>query len=455
MIEVVILGAGKGTRMRSALPKVLHTLAGKPFIEHVIDNANLISAEKIHVVVGHGGDTVKSALSKFDHLNFVEQTEQLGTGHAVQQAAPELIDDSIVLILYGDVPLTTANTLQQLISCVGDSSMGLLTVELSDPNGYGRIVRDASEQISAIVEQKDANAEQLKITEVNTGVMAMKGAQLKRWLSRLSNDNAQGEYYLTDVIEMAVDDGLQVIACHPNEEKEVMGINDRRQQAQLEREYQRELADKLMEGGVALADPSRFDCRGELRLGNDCFIDVNCVFEGENSIGNNVTFEQNCRIKNAKIGDNVTIFANSVIEDAVVHANCNIGPFARLRPGTELSEGAKIGNFVETKNAKIGLGSKVNHLSYVGDAELGKNVNIGAGTITCNYDGVNKHKTIIEDEVFVGSNSALVAPVCLGKGSTIAAGSTINSNVEEDSLAVARTRQRSIQGWQRPTKKNK
>lgn len=452
MIETVILAAGKGTRMRSNRPKVLHTLAGKSFIQYVIDSAAQLHTTKTHIIVGHGADELKSALTG-QAFNYVVQPQQLGTGHAVQQVSPYLDDDSKVLILYGDVPLIKPETLEQLIACTSDSAMGLLTVELDNPNGYGRIVRNEHDQITSIVEQKDASQEQLQIHEVNTGVMSVKASLLKTWLSQLSNDNSQGEYYLTDIIAMAVNDGVQVIAAHPKHEHEVLGVNDRFQQAELERQVQEEHAERLLTQGVSLIDPARFDLRGSLIAGMDCVIDINCVFLGENQIGNNVTFEQNCQVKNAIIGDNTTIKANSVLESCIVGESCDIGPFARLRPGTELANGAKVGNFVETKNAYVGKGSKINHLSYVGDAELGQNVNVGAGTITCNYDGANKHKTQIEDNVFVGSNSALVAPLTISKGATIGAGSTVTTNVAEGTLVVTRAKAQFIPNWLRPSKK--
>ncbi|WP_080748510.1 bifunctional UDP-N-acetylglucosamine diphosphorylase/glucosamine-1-phosphate N-acetyltransferase GlmU [Teredinibacter turnerae] len=453
MLEIVILAAGKGTRMRSAKPKVLHTLAGKPFLAHVIDRARDLHAESIAVVVGHGADAVEQAVA--DHgIVFIEQKEQLGTGHAVLQTLPSLQDDATVLILYGDVPLIRSETLANLAGLVSDETMGLLTVTLADPQGYGRIVRNALGEVKAIVEQKDASREQQQIREVNTGVMAVKARLLKRWLPALENNNAQGEYYLTDIIAMAAKECIAIETAQPASESEVLGVNNRAQQAQLERIYQQEIAEQLMTSGVTLMDPARFDCRGTLSAGEDCVIDVNCVFEGENRLGNNVAIGPNCTLINVSLGDNTVVHANSVLENAVVTGNSRIGPFARLRPGTRLAEGARIGNFVETKNAAIGKGSKVNHLSYVGDADVGAEVNIGAGTITCNYDGVNKHRTEIGDRVFVGSNSALVAPVNLASGTTIAAGSTVTRGSTDDQLVVARARQRNIDGWHRPEKKS-
>ena len=451
MLDIVILGAGKGTRMKSGLPKVLHPVAGRPLLQHVIDTARRLDSDAINVVIGHGAGLVEERCAAAD-VRFVLQAEQLGTGHAVQQAAEQLRDNAVVLILYGDVPLTRESTLRSLIAKVGADSMALLTVELDDPSGYGRIVRDAAGAVTAIVEQKDAEPEQLAIGEINTGVMAMRGVDLKRWLPQLSSENAQGEYYLTDVIALAQAEGKVVNTEHPADEMEVLGVNNRQQQAQLERFYQLDLAAGLMADGLTLLDPARFDCRGQLQVGEDVSIDINCLFEGEVSLGNNVSIGPNCCLKNVVVGDNVVIKPNSLLEDVRVAANCELGPFARLRPGTELSEGAKIGNFVETKKALIGPGSKVNHLSYVGDAELGSGVNIGAGTITCNYDGVNKFKTEIGDNAFIGSNTALVAPVKVGKGATVGAGSTVTKAVEDDHLTIARGKQRNIEGWQRPTK---
>lgn len=452
MLEVVILAAGKGTRMRSRLPKVLHTLAGKPFVAHVLDRSQELHAAAIHLIVGFGADQVRTAFAD-KQINFVEQKEQLGTGHAVQQAMNDLKADSTVLILYGDVPLIKTETLKNLLRVVSDTSMGLLTIRLDNPLGYGRIVRNSSGNITAIVEQKDASAEQLEIREINTGVMALSAKHLKAWLPTLTNNNAQGEYYLTDLIEIAVKNDVEVIAAHPESELEVTGVNDRKQQAELERIFQRSIADKLLEQGVSLADPSRFDCRGEIKVGSDSFIDINCIFEGKNVIGENVSIGPNCFIKNTTIENNTHIYANTIIENSHIGEDYNIGPFARVRPDTRLEKGARLGNFVETKKAHIGKGSKVNHLSYVGDAEVGEDVNIGAGTITCNYDGANKHLTQIGDRVFVGSNTALVAPVFIGAEATIGAGAVVTSDVGEKQLVVARAQQKNIDGWKRPTKK--
>ncbi|UTA47953.1 bifunctional UDP-N-acetylglucosamine diphosphorylase/glucosamine-1-phosphate N-acetyltransferase GlmU [Simiduia sp. 21SJ11W-1] len=452
MLDIVVLAAGKGTRMKSDLPKVLHPIAGKPLLQHVLDTSQKLGESELIVVVGHGAESVKTRVAA-PKLKFVDQTEQLGTGHAVQQTLTHLRDDAVVLILYGDVPLIAADTLQSMVDQVTHFDMALLTVLLADPTGYGRILRNAENHIVAIVEQKDANPAQLAIQEVNTGVMAVKGALLKRWLPELSNDNAQGEYYLTDIIALASRDGITVKGIHPASELEVLGVNNRRQQAELERYYQKTNADQLMEAGVTLLDPYRFDVRGEFQCGHDVIIDVNCVFEGTVSLGNNVVIEPNCILRNVTLGDNVLVKANSHLEDTRVENNCEIGPYARLRPGTVLKDNAKIGNFVETKKTTVGVGSKINHLSYVGDASLGEGVNIGAGTITCNYDGVNKFKTTIGNRVFVGSNTALVAPVTLADDATIGAGSIITKDVEAQELAIARAKQRNITGWAKPTKK--
>jgi bifunctional UDP-N-acetylglucosamine pyrophosphorylase / glucosamine-1-phosphate N-acetyltransferase len=453
-LQVVILAAGQGTRMQSRLPKVLHPLAGKPFLEYVVDNALALRAHDTHVVVGHGADVVQERLASYA-VNWVQQTEQLGTGHAVAQALPAIDDDSVVLVLYGDVPLTSKDTLEELLAQVNDNSLALLTVNLSNPAGYGRIVRDDDGQVLAIVEEKDASDEQRLICEGNTGILAVSGAKLKKWLPTLSSDNAQGEYYLTDTIAMAAADGMDVVAVFAKTEEEVQGINSRQQQAALERWYQLQQANALMVAGATLADPARIDIRGKVSHGQDIYIDVNAVFEGDVSLGNDVQIGPNVHIINSSIGDGVTINANTVIENTIIAAGCQIGPYARLRPGTRLAENAKIGNFVEIKQADIGPGSKVNHLSYVGDAKLGRDVNVGAGTITCNYDGANKHLTDIGDNVFVGSNSALVAPIKVEAGATIGAGSTLSADVEAESLVVARVKPRVVRDWARPLKKPK
>ena len=453
-IEVVILAAGQGSRMKSALPKVLHTLANKPLVKHVVDTAKSITAEKIHVVVGHGAEKVKSTLAE-EPVDFALQAEQLGTGHAVAQTLNALNADSKVLILYGDVPLTAKETLEEMLNVTNQETIGLLTVNLENPTGYGRIVRDENEKVMAIVEHKDASPEQLMIQEVNSGILCVPANYLKDWLPQLSNENAQGEYYLTDVIEMSVAKGLTVQTVQPNAVEETQGVNNRVQLAELERWYQQQLANELMVNGATLRDPARVDVRGHVSCGRDALIDINVIFEGEVTLGENVSIGANCIIKNSTIGDGVRVEANSLIEDSVVEAKCVIGPYARLRPGTQMAEAAKVGNFVEVKKSVIGPGSKVNHLSYIGDAEVGSEVNVGAGTITCNYDGVNKSKTTLEDGVFIGSNTALVAPVTVGKNATVGAGSVVTKNVGDDTLAIARARQTTIDGWKRPVKEDK
>ena len=450
-VEVIILAAGKGTRMRSELPKVLHTIAGKPMLAHVIDTVDKIGAEKIHVVIGHGAERVRASIQA-EGVAFVLQEQQLGTGHAVDQAMPAVDDSATVLIAYGDVPLVEAQTLEKLVANVSTDVLSLLTVNLANPTGYGRIVRDERGDVKAIVEQKDATEEQLLITEVNTGILAVAANKLKSWLPKLSADNAQGEYYLTDIIEMAVNDGMSVNTSQPANPWEVEGVNNRLQQHELERIYQANYAKKLMLEGVALADAARIDIRGSLTVGSDVFIDVNCLFIGDVVLGDGVSVGPNCVIEDSRIGASTVVKANSIVEQSSVGEHCDIGPFARLRPGTELSDKAKIGNFVETKKAKIGKGAKVNHLTYIGDADIGERVNVGAGTITCNYDGVNKHKTVIGDDSFIGSNSSLVAPVSLGEGVTIGAGSTITEDVLDGQLSVARARQKNLRGRKRPTK---
>ena len=450
--DVVILAAGQGSRMKSALPKVMHTLAGKPMLQHVIDSARQLQPQGLHVVIGHEGEQVEQAMANQD-LSFVWQREQLGTGHAVAQAMPNIDQESVVLVLYGDVPLTRPDTLEKLTQIAAQGDLGLLTVTLEDPTGYGRIIRNAVGDVVAIVEHKDATEQEKLVREVNTGILALPSAALHEWLPRLSSDNAQGEYYLTDVIAMAAEEGMRVRAIQPEAEQEVQGVNNRVQLAQLERWYQRQRAETLMASGVTLADPARIDIRGELTVGQDVLIDINAIFEGEVVLEEGVEIGANCIIRNARIGAGTRIEANSMIDGAVVAEHAQIGPFARLRPGTELSAGSKVGNFVETKKARIGAGSKVNHLSYIGDAEVGADVNVGAGTITCNYDGVNKSTTRIGDGAFIGSNSALVAPVDIEAGATVGAGSTITKTVGEGQLAVARGKQVNLNNWPKPTKK--
>jgi len=450
-LDIVILAAGKGTRMHSQIPKVLHTLAGKPMVQHVLDTALGLQPDRTHVVIGHGADQLREALAE-NAVQFAVQAEQKGTGHAVAQALEQL-GSGKVLILYGDVPLLQRESLSELLAHVDEQHMGLLTVTLADPSGYGRIVRDDAGEAVAIVEQKDASSAELAITECNTGIMAMTSTQLKRWLPQLSADNAQGEYYLTDVIAMAAAEGIKVCTAQPASAVEVEGVNNRAQMARLERVYQRQLADRLMAKGVALADPERLDVRGRLTCGHDVFIDVGCVFEGEVELGEGVRIGPYCVIKNSTIGAESVVDTHSVIERTVAAGLNQIGPFARLRPGTRLAVKAKVGNFVETKNADVGEGSKINHLSYVGDTRLGRDVNVGAGTITCNYDGANKHHTEIGDNAFIGSNTALVAPVTVGKGATIGAGSTIAKDVTDYALAVTRGRQLEKIDWLRPSKR--
>ena len=451
-LEIVILAAGKGTRMRSSLPKVLHGIAGKPMVQHVIDAAAALSPVATHLVYGHGGEQLQSALSH-NQVNWVLQADQLGTGHAVDQASGDWSDDSKVLVLYGDVPLIRTETLERLLAVQPDNGIGLLTVNLNDPSGYGRIVRDNG-KVSAIVEHKDASPEQLAIDEVNTGILVAPGGALKRWLANLSNDNAQGEYYLTDVIAMAAAEG-GVETAQPETAIEVEGANNRVQLATLERAFQARAAEQAMLSGATLADPARFDVRGELTVGQDVFIDVNVVIQGKVEIGNNVTIGAGCVLKDCRIGDGSVLKPYTLVEEASVGEICTAGPFARLRPGAELVHDSHIGNFVEMKKATLGKGSKANHLAYIGDAKVGEKVNIGAGTITCNYDGANKHLTVIEDNAFIGSDSQLVAPVTVGKGATVAAGSTVTKDVGEGELVLTRTKQRHISDWQRPEKKPK
>jgi bifunctional UDP-N-acetylglucosamine pyrophosphorylase/glucosamine-1-phosphate N-acetyltransferase len=449
-IHSIILAAGKGTRMRSSTAKVLQTLSDKPLLAHVLAQVDAIS-QQIHIVYGFAGDEVKQAINN-NAINWVKQTEQLGTGHAVLQATPFIKDDSISLIVYGDVPLIKSATLQQLIDVARKSGVALLSVVLKNPTGYGRIIRHKN-IIQAIVEQKDANAEQLNINEVNTGIIAIHTLLLKKYLRDLTADNAQGELYLTDIIELAVRDNKTIGSMIAEDEFEVAGVNDKVQLAELERLFQRRQARDYMRQGLTLKDPSRFDCRGNLAFGKDCEIDINTLIEGDVSLGDNTKIASNCHIKNAKIGDNVAILANSVIENSTIYNGVSIGPFARIRPQTVINENAKIGNFVEVKKSHIGAGSKISHLSYIGDAILGEKVNIGAGVITCNYDGVNKHQTQIGDGVFVGSGSQLVAPISLGENATIGAGSTLTKTSPENKLTLSRAKQITLKNWQRPHKK--
>ncbi|MGB1973239.1 MAG: bifunctional UDP-N-acetylglucosamine diphosphorylase/glucosamine-1-phosphate N-acetyltransferase GlmU [Vibrio toranzoniae] len=449
--SAVILAAGKGTRMYSNTPKVLHTLAGKPMVKHVIDTCNGLGAQNIHLVYGHGGEQMQATLAE-ESVNWALQADQLGTGHAVDQASAHFADDEKVLVLYGDVPLISPETIENLLDAQPNGGIALLTVVLDNPTGYGRIIR-RNGPVVAIVEQKDATDEQKLIKEINTGVMVATGGDLKRWLSGLSNDNAQGEYYLTDVIAAAHDEGRAVEAVHPISPIEVEGVNDRSQLARLERAYQAEQADKLLKQGVMLRDPSRFDLRGELQCGMDVEIDTNVIVEGCVSIGDNVVIGTGCVLKDCEIDDNTVVRPYSVIEGATVGEDCTVGPFTRLRPGADMRNNSHVGNFVEVKNTRLGEGSKANHLTYLGDAEIGQRVNVGAGAITCNYDGANKFKTIIGDDVFVGSDSQLIAPVVIGNGATVGAGSTVTRDVSENELVISRAKERKIANWQRPVKK--
>ncbi|WP_233865073.1 bifunctional UDP-N-acetylglucosamine diphosphorylase/glucosamine-1-phosphate N-acetyltransferase GlmU [Paraburkholderia adhaesiva] len=453
-MNIVILAAGMGKRMHSALPKVLHPLAGRPLLSHVLDTARTLDPTRLVVVIGHGADAVREAVAAPD-VQFAVQEQQLGTGHALAQALP-LIDPNVpTLVLYGDVPLTRASTLKRLTDAAGHNGYGILTVTLDDPTGYGRIVRDAAGNVVRIVEQKDASAAEREIAEINTGIIVTPTAPLAGWLAALKNDNAQGEFYLTDVVEQAKAAGHPVVTAQPDDEAETLGVNSKQQLAELERVYQRNVAQALLVAGVTLADPARIDVRGKLTCGRDVFIDVNCVFEGDVTLADNVTVGPNCVIRNAAIGAGTRIDAYTHIEDASVGAQAVLGPYARLRPGAKLADEVHVGNFVEVKNANIGHGSKANHLSYVGDADVGAGVNIGAGTITCNYDGANKHRTVIEDNVFVGSDTQLVAPVRVGRGVTIAAGTTVWKDVADDMLVLNEKSQVSKAGYARPVKKKK
>lgn len=450
-LSVIILAAGQGTRMKSDLPKVMHKLSGLPMVEHVYNRACELSANSVTIVYGHGGERLVKSCEHFT-ANWVEQKEQLGTAHAVQQASPKINENDIALVLYGDVPLIKSQTLNDLISGIKGNDVALLTVNLDDPTGYGRIVRDDG-TVKAIVEHKDASEEQRKINEVNTGILAVRAGYLNECLKQINNDNVQGEYYLTDLIEIAVNDGNKIITTQADNAYEVEGVNDRAQLAKLERINQLEKANAVMAEGATLADPSRIDIRGDLSVGNDVFIDVNCVFEGEVNLGTGAQIGVGCVISNSTIACDSIIKPYSVIENAMIDKDVEVGPFARIRPGTQLKEKSKVGNFVEVKNTVLGVNSKASHLTYLGDSEIGDNVNIGAGTITCNYDGANKFKTIIEDDVFVGSDTQFVAPVTIGKGATIGAGATITSDVDEGVLAISRSPQKSIKGWKRPKKK--
>ena len=452
-LNIVILAAGLGKRMNSSLPKVLHSLAGKPLLSHVLDTANALLPHKICVVYGHGNDAVLDAIDN-NELVWVKQEPQLGTGHALMQALPHLDKKGLTLVLYGDVPLISLETLQRLISASSNESLALLTVRLDEPAGYGRIVRNnEANNIIRIVEDKDTNIDQQKIKEVNTGIMVIPNANLQDWLPKLEDKNSQKEYYLTDIVALAAKAGEKIEAVHPSNNWEVTGVNSKVQLAALERTYQKNYAEKLLEQGITLTDPSRIDIRGKLICGKDVEIDINCIFEGEVIIGDGVKIGAHCILKNVKIKSGTIIFPFSLIEDSDIGKDCKVGPFSRIRPGTILADEIHIGNFVEIKNSSINYGSKINHLSYIGDAIVGKKVNVGAGTITCNYDGVNKFQTVIEDNVFIGSDTQLIAPVKITNGSTIGAGSTITMNTPPEELTLSRSKQRSITGWKRPTKK--
>jgi bifunctional UDP-N-acetylglucosamine pyrophosphorylase/glucosamine-1-phosphate N-acetyltransferase len=455
-MNVVILAAGMGKRMQSALPKVLHPLAGKPLLMHVIDAARTLSPARLCVIYGHGGDAVPAALAARPDLqcDTALQQPQLGTGHAVMQALPRLDDGAPTLILYGDVPLTRPDTLRKLAEAAGGDRLGILTMNVANPFGLGRIVRENGE-ITRIVEQKDATPEEAAITEINSGILMVPTRHLKKWLGALSNDNAQKEYYLTDIVAMAVADGVPVVSAQPESEAEILGINSKTQLAELERIHQRNLAGALLEQGVTVLDPARLDIRGALTCGRDVTLDVGCVFEGDVHIADGATIGAHCVIRNARIGAGAQIKPFCHIEDAVVGPASQIGPYARLRPGTELGEDVHIGNFVEVKNSTIAAHSKANHLAYVGDATVGSKVNIGAGTITCNYDGANKHRTVIEDEAFIGSDTQLVAPVTVGKGATLGAGTTLTRDAPAGKLTISRPKQVTIEGWTRPVKQKK
>ena len=453
-MEVIVLAAGQGKRMRSVLPKVLQPLAAKPMLGHVLDTARALEARRIVVVYGHGGEVVREALDAPD-LAWARQDPPQGTGHAVQQAMPLVEDGDTALILYGDVPLIGVPTLQRLMAASGENRLALLTVHMTDPTGYGRILRDAAGKVTRIVEEKDATPEERRVYEVNTGILAAPVERLRHWLAKLKNDNAQGEYYLTDIIAMAVADGLEVITTQPDAFEETLGVNNKTQLAELERIYQRNIARGLTDAGVTVIDPARIDVRGSLICGRDVEIDINCIFEGCVELGDGVRIGANCVVKNSRIGAGSKIAAFSQIEDTVMGEVCVIGPYARTRPGTVLGKDVHLGNFVEVKNSVIADHSKANHLAYVGDADIGQRVNVGAGTITCNYDGANKFRTIIEDDVFIGSDTQLVAPVRVGRGATLGAGTTLSKDAPADQLTVSRAKQVSVAGWKRPVKAKK
>ena len=453
-LEIIILAAGQGKRMYSDTPKVLHRLAGRPLLAHVLASARALNPASVHVVYGHGGDRVRDAFAQTG-VQWARQEEQKGTGHAVAQAMPTVADQAVVLVLYGDVPLIRPETLQDLLLAAGSDRLALLTAELDSPAGYGRIIRDPDGQVSRIVESKDASPAEAAVREVNTGFLAAPAARLKKWLAGLRNHNAQGEYYLTDIIAMAVAEGVNITTRVPRDVSEILGVNSKQELADVERIYQKQLAEKLMQQGVTLRDPARLDVRGELSCGRDVVIDVNVVFEGKVALGDRVQIGPNNVIRDCTIGPDTVVHPNCVMEQAVVGEGCRIGPFARLRPETKLAAHVHVGNFVEVKKSEVGEGSKMNHLSYIGDTSVGRDVNIGAGTITCNYDGANKHRTVIGDGVFVGSNTALVAPVTVGPGATIGAGSVITKEAPAGELTLTRVAQVTRRGWKRPVKKSK
>jgi len=454
-LAVVILAAGKGKRMVSDIPKVLHPVGAKPLLAHVLATAGALAATVRLVVYGHGGEQVRARFAEETGIGWVAQTEQLGTGHAVAQALPLLVDGGVTLVLYGDVPLIRAETLRPLVVAAQRGSLALLTVELANPAGYGRIVRDAQGQVCRIVEEKDATTAELALHEINTGILAVATDQLRRWAGRFDNNNAQGEYYLTDVVPLATQDGVRIEAFTVNEPEQVLGVNDRCQLAELERFYQRGQAEQLMRAGATLLDPARVEVRGAVTVGKDVEIDIDVVFEGVVRLGDRVRIGPFCVLRNAVVDDDVEILSHSRLEDTIVGAGSHIGPYARLRPGAVLAADTHIGNFVEIKKSTIGPNSKVNHLSYIGDAEIGAEVNVGAGTITCNYDGVNKHPTVIADGAFIGSNSSLVAPVRIGKGATVGAGSAVSRDVPDGGLCLTRAPRKDVAHWERPAKSPK
>ena len=451
MLEVIILAAGKGTRMVSSLPKVLHQVAGKPILQHVLDTCHELGADRLHVVYGYGGDLLREKIQN-DDVNWILQAEQNGTGHAVDIAMSHVSDESTIIVLYGDVPLISKESLNALLQACGEQSVALMTAFLQDGGSYGRILRDSNQCFQSIVEHRDATPEQCEINEINTGFLAAPAARLKSWVSKLECENAQGEFYLTDIFAMAVADGVPVETCQPVDNSEILGINDRQNLSEVERIYQQQQAKRYLQAGLTVCDPNRFDIRGSLKHGKDCSIDINVIIEGEVTLGDRVSVGPNTLLRNMTIGDDVEIKANCILEDSSIGELAIIGPFARIRPESEIASLAHIGNFVEIKKSQVGSGSKVNHLSYIGDTEIGADVNIGAGVITCNYDGANKFKTIIGNNAFIGSDSQLVAPVEIGKGATIGAGSTITQNAPDNELTLSRAEQKTRKGWQRPVK---